>query len=102
MLKLTRNNKLATALVALLVSVSALGVSLTTARGASEHAPVMALAILPAASRPQRKRRYATVRVIRWRLIRRRCENTVRRRRHRLNARRRPHVHERQARAPPR
>jgi hypothetical protein len=102
MLQLTRNNKLAAAIVALLVSVSAVGMSLTTARGGSEHPPVMAVAVLPEAARLQRKRRYAAVRIIRWRLVPRARENKVWSRRRRLDLRRRLHVHEWYARGPPR
>jgi hypothetical protein len=101
MLQLTRNNKLAAAVVALLVSMSAVGMSLSTARGASEHPPVMAAAVLPEAARLHRKRRYAALRVIRWRPVRRARENKVWSRR-RLNLRRRLHVQARSARGPPR
>jgi hypothetical protein len=101
MFQLTRNNKLAAAVVALLVSMSAVGMSLSTARGASEHPPVVAAAVLPEAARLQRKRRYAAVGVIRWRPARRARESKVWSRR-RLNLRRRLHVHEWYARGPPR
>lgn len=102
MLQLARNNKLAATVVALLVSVSAAGMSVTTARGASEHPPVIAVAVLPEAARLQRKRRYAAVRVIRRRLVRRARENKVWSRRRRLNLRPRLPVHEWYARGPPR
>ena len=102
MLQLARNNKLAATVVALLVSVSAAGMSVTTARGASEHPPVIAVAVLPEAARLQRKRRYAAGRVIRRRLVRRARANKVWSRRRRLNLRPRLPVREWYARGPPR
>jgi hypothetical protein len=102
MLQLARNNRLAVTVVTLLVSVSAGGMSVTTARGASEHPPVMAVAVLPETARPERKRRYAAVRVIRRRLERRAREHKGWSRRRRLNLRPRLPVHEWYARGPPR
>jgi hypothetical protein len=68
MIQLARNNKLVAAIVAMLVSVSAVGMSLTAGRGAPEHSPVIALAVLPSAARVQTKRRSTAVRSIRLRL----------------------------------
>ena len=69
---ITRNNKLTAAVVAVLVALSALGTSFTTARAASEHGPVIALAVLPATTRVQReRRRRAARRSLRLGLVRR-------------------------------
>jgi hypothetical protein len=101
MSQLPRNNKLAAAIAALLVAVSAVGLSLPTARGAPEHPPVIALAILPSDARLQRDRRYATVRSIRSRLVRRLREIRVGIWQRGLDVRPRLPVHEWQARGPP-
>jgi hypothetical protein len=101
MTQLSRHNRPLAAVVALLVSVSAVGMSLTPARGAPEHPPVMALAVLPAAARWQRERRRATVRSIRSRLVRRLRESNVWPRRRRASLTPRLPVHEWHARGPP-
>jgi hypothetical protein len=101
MIQLTRNNKLVAAVVALIVSASAVGMSLTTARGAPEHPPVVALAVLPEDTRLQRERRYAVVRSIRSRLVRWLGESHLWSRRRVLNLRQRLPVREWYARGPP-
>jgi hypothetical protein len=98
----TRNNKLVAAVVALLVSASLAGMSLTTASRAPEHAPVMGLAVIPAATRLQRKRRDRAVRSIRLRLVRRLRESKVWGRPRGLNLRPRLSVQQWHARGPPR
>jgi hypothetical protein len=102
MLQLARNRKLIAAIVALLVPMSAVGMSPTTARGASEHPPLMAVAVLPDAARPQKEGRYAVVRAIRWRRVRRAHKTTVWSRRRRHSLRWRLRAHEWDARGPPR
>jgi hypothetical protein len=71
MLQFTRNNRLLAAFVALLLSVSTVGTSLSAAAGGPEHAPLAAVAVLPGGTRPQRDRRYWAARSIRRRLRRR-------------------------------
>jgi hypothetical protein len=102
MIQLTRNNKVLTAVVTLLVSVSAAGMSLTTARAAPEHPPVMALAVLPSLTRPERERRYAVARSLRLRLVRRLRKSQGWSRRRGLNLLPRLSVREWHARGPPR
>jgi hypothetical protein len=71
MIQLTRKNKLVPAVVALLISLSAAGMSLATAREATGHPAATALAVIPAATRWQRYRRHAAARLMRRRLVRR-------------------------------
>jgi hypothetical protein len=71
MLQLTRNNRLLSAVIALMVSVSAAGMSLTGTRGPAEHGPVIALAVLPAETRWENERGYAVGRSTRSWLVRR-------------------------------
>jgi hypothetical protein len=97
-----RNSKLVTVIVAVLVSMSAVGMSLTAARTAPEHPPVVAAAVLPLAVRLQEERRHGGVRSIRLRLLPRLRESKVWRRRPRLNLRLRLRVHQWDARGPPR
>jgi hypothetical protein len=102
MLQLNRNNRLLAALIALMVSVSAAGMSLTGTRGPAEHGPVIALAVLPANTRWEDERGYAVGRSIRSRLVRRLRKSKAWRRRLRRSLRPRLSVHEWYARGPPR
>jgi hypothetical protein len=97
-----RNSKLVTAIVAVLVSMSAVGMSLTAARTAPQHPPVVAPAVLPAAVRLQKDRRSGRARSIRLRLLPRLRESKVWPRRRRLNLRLGLPVHQWDARGPPR
>jgi hypothetical protein len=102
MIQLTRNTKRVAAFLAVLVSVSAAGMSPTMARAAQMHSPVTAVAVLPAATRVQRKRRAAATRSIRWWLMRRLRQTKVRSMRGGLNLPPRLPVHDSLARGPPR
>jgi hypothetical protein len=102
MTKLTRNNRLVATVVALLLSVSAVGTSMSAAAGTPEHPPVMAVAILPAAPRLQRDRRYWALRSIRLRLVRQLREVTISIGRRARRLRPRLPAHEWFARGPPR
>jgi len=100
MIQLIRNNRLLAAIVALLVSVSVGGMSLSTAR-TPEHPPVIALAVLPANSRIETERRYGVVRSIRSRVAGRLRKIRVRNGLRTLKRHRRIPVHEWYARGPP-
>jgi hypothetical protein len=103
MLQFTRHNRLAAAAVALLLSVSAVGMTLATSAGGPEHPPAIAVAVIPETASLQRKQRYAATRVIRWRLLRRGRENQgSSKRRRQVLLRRHLRPHERDARGPPR
>jgi hypothetical protein len=96
-----RNSKLVTAIVAVIVSMSAVGMSPTATRGAP-HPPVVALAVLPPDTRLQKERRNHVKGSISLRVARRLRGSKVWRRRRRLNFRPRLPIHQWDARGPPR
>jgi hypothetical protein len=99
----THKNRLIASLVALVVSTSAMGTSISAATGLPEHPPLSAVAVLPAPPRLQRERRHwAAVRSIRARLVRRLHKATTSIGRRAQHVRPRLPVHEWYARGPPR
>ena len=100
MIQLTAKTKLLAPVVALVLSLSVGGVSLTTAR-TPEHPPVIALAVLPAATRMETERRSGVVRSIRLRLANRLRTLGLRSRRRTLNLGPRLPIHPWSARGPP-